>query len=298
MTTTPPGWVTPDDPLVAPPYGGVNAWFARIVGVVRRGWRPILLILLVTQVVPATVLALGSLAYLDTFNSSPLFGPEADSLTQAEADAALRDLFGSIAVFVGVVLFAAVVLSLLQAAGYAAATWLMVRQAAGEPAGVGPAFRYGARRMFGLWGWTLLSGLIITAGVCLCFLPSIYFAYALSLAGPVYLFERRNPIGRSWRLTHANSAVLGRIAIIAAVVVGGSMLVSVGQQVVLAISGETQVLSPLTVTLTVAVVLASLPATLVQVVSLVVTYAEQRVRETPWSTAHMTTALALGTVEC
>ncbi|MDM4777965.1 hypothetical protein QTS76_01630, partial [Micromonospora sp. b486] len=65
--------------------------------------------------------------------------------------------WGQMFAFYGVLLSAGLIFGLLQAVGWAAGTWVVTRQAAGEPTGLGAAFRYGLRRALGLWGWTLLS---------------------------------------------------------------------------------------------------------------------------------------------
>lgn len=290
-------YLDPNDPLVTPPDAGINAWYARVIGVLRRSGGALLTIVVVTQALPALVFGFIGLVYSDQMSSSALSQPGAERLPPEQAAAEIERLFGGLAAFLGVLAVAALLLSLLQALGYAAGTWTLVRAAAGEPAGLGAAFRYGARRMVGLWGWTLVVGLITVAGGCLCVLPGVYFAFALSLAGPAYLFERGtfqrgNPIGRSWRLTHANfGAVLGRVALVAAVVIGGQLVLSLIQTVVLEVAGADPGLSPLAIGFTVLGVLVSLPLVVVQVAAMVVTYVEQRAREVPLGTATLVTTL-------
>ena len=117
------------------------------------------------------------------------------------------------------------VVGLVQAVGWAAGTWVITQQAAGQPASLDAALRYGLRRALGLWGWTLLVSLLIGIGFCFCVLPGIYLAFALSMAGPVYLFERHNPIGRSFRMFHDRlGLLLGRVALVAVAVIVGTLI--------------------------------------------------------------------------
>lgn len=170
------------------------------------------------------------------------------------------------------------------------------RQALGQQVRLGAALRYGLRRALGLWAWTLLSTLIITAGMCACLLPGIYFAFALSLAGPVFLFERSNPIGRSFRMFHARlGLVLGRVALVAAVPIAGAVAVRLVQDLgMLAVGagpGSGVGLSVGAVAVTAVTALLNLPISVAQLVGLVVTYAEQRGWEAPVRTAQLATEL-------
>jgi hypothetical protein len=143
---------------------------------------------------------------------------------------------------------------------------------------------YGVRRAPGLWLWSLLSGLIVLAGFCFCLLPGIYFAFALSLVGPVFLFERRNPIGRSFGLFHNRfGMVLGRLALLAAVVIAASLAASmVGQLGLLAtgsgLSGSVSLSVGNALAYSVSALLA-VPVAMVQLAALLATYAEQRGHE-------------------
>jgi hypothetical protein len=173
---------------------------------------------------------------------------------------------------------------------------VVTRQAAGEPVGLGAAFRFGLRRMLGLWGWTLLASLLIGVGICLCLLPAVYLAFALALIGPAYLFERDNPIGRSFRFFHHRlGLVLGRLALVAAALLVGGLagvvLESVGQ-----LPFGTHPMDSVGTaagSVAVAVVVAGLlvPVHLAQLVGLLVTYAEQRAHEGPVNAARLATEL-------
>ncbi|MDH6464554.1 hypothetical protein M2302_004754 [Micromonospora sp. A200] len=276
------GW-DPADPLVNPPHAGVDGWFTRCAGALRRGWRTLLPIMLLTQALPAAVVSIISL------------GLEPSS--QVPADGSLPPGYlGDFLTFGGATLVAVLLLYLVQSVGWAAGTWVVTRQAAGEPADLGGALRYGLRRAPGLYGWTLLVGLLVTVGLSCCVLPGVYLAFALALAGPVYLFERQNPIGRSFRFFHDRlGMVLGRVGLVAVVVVLGGVLGVVLEAVGTAPLGTDPFAAPGTavgavVVVTLAAVLV-VPVYLVQLVGLVVAYAEQRAHEGPVNAAQLAAEL-------
>ncbi|WP_349880109.1 hypothetical protein ABIH81_10515 [Micromonospora sp. HUAS YX12] len=284
------GWfpgIDPQDPLVNPPHAGIGPWFARCTAALRRGWRQLLPIVLLTQVVPAAVIGVLAL----------VFSPEGELATAPDGAPVLpAGFWGQMFAFYGVLLFAGLIFGLLQAAGWAAGTWVVARQAAGEPTGLGAAFRYGLRRALGLWGWTLLVSLLVMIGSCFCLLPGLYAAFALALFGPVYLFERREPIGRAWRMFHSRfGMVLGRVALVMAVLFAATVL----DAVVGGISGALFGVEPMTsvgtavgaVAFAVFGALLAAPAYLAQQVGLVVTYAEQRAQEGPVNAARLAAEL-------
>jgi hypothetical protein len=278
----PGGW-QPDDPLVTPPHAGVGGWFSRCAGALRRGWRLLLPIVVLTQVVPSA--AVSVLGLVLTPAGQPTTGADG---ALALPPGYLRDVLVLYAAVLGVSLL----LGPLQNLGWAAGTWVIARQAAGEPVGFGAALRYGARRALGLWGWSLLGSLLIAVGVCFCVLPGLYAAFALALLGPVWLFERQNPIGRSWRIFHQRfGTVLGRLALVAAAVVGGGLvgflLETLGQ---LPFGAHPMESAGGAVGVTAVAVLAAVlvaPVYLAQLIGLVVTYAEQRAYEGPVDAARL-----------
>ncbi|MEU2612442.1 hypothetical protein ABZ570_12810 [Micromonospora sp. NPDC007271] len=286
----PYGWypgVDADDPLVTPPYAGVGGWFSRCTAAVRRGWRQMLPIMLLTQALPAAVISVlsSALAPPDQFATGPDGAP-------VLPDGYFADFF----TFYGVVILASLLLGPVQSTGWAAGSWVVTRQAAGAAVGVGAALRYGLRRALGLWGWTIVASLLIVVGACLCLLPAIYVAFAVALVGPVYLFERENPIGRSFAMFHRRfGMVLGRVALVA---VGAVVFAVVGA--VLKLLGQVQfgthpMDAPGTAAGAVAVAVLSAvlvtPAYLAQLVGLLVTYAEQRAHEGPVNTARLAAEL-------
>ncbi|QLQ38176.1 hypothetical protein [Micromonospora robiginosa] len=286
----PPGWypgLVPNDPLVTLPHEGVGGWFARCVGAVRRGWRQLLPIMLLTQVVPAAVISVLSLFLVP---SEPMgTGPDGAPVLP---DGYLEQMLA----FYGVVLLAALVFSPLQALGWGAGTWVVARQAAGEPAGVGGALRYGLRRALGLWGWTIVVSLLITVGACLCLLPGIYAGFAVALFGPVHLFERQDPLGRAWRMFHRRfGMVLGRVALVVCALLAVSVLDFVVGLVSSAVFGTDPTAAPGTaagaVTLALIGTVLATPAYVAQLVGLVVAYAEQRAQEGPVNAARLAAEL-------
>ncbi|WP_328342477.1 hypothetical protein [Micromonospora sp. NBC_00421] len=274
----------PQDPLVNPPYAGLDGWFTRCTGALRRGWRILLPLMLLTQVVPAVAVSLLSLG----------MGPNAESLP---ADGSLPDGYLSdLAIYGASVALVALAFGVVQGIGWAGGTWVVARQAAGQPTDLPGALRYGARRCLGLWGWMLVMGLLVGVGFCLCLLPGIYLAFALALAGPVYLFEGQNPIGRSFRMFHDRlGMVLGRVALVALVAILGSVLGGVVESVGTLPFGTDPFTAPGTAVGAVAVILVSavlvVPVYLVQLVGLVVTYAEQRAQEGPVNAARLAAEL-------
>ncbi|MFG3576992.1 hypothetical protein [Micromonospora chersina] len=286
----PYGWhpgLDPQDPLVTPPHAGVGGWLSRCGAALRRGWRQLLPIMLLTQTVPAAVIAVLSLAFAPT--DQPVTGPDG-------APALPDGYFEHIFAFYGVVLLAALIFGPLQSTGWAAGTWVVARQAAGEPVGVGAALRYGLRRALGLWGWTLVVSLLMTVGACFCLLPGLYAAFAFALFGPIYLFERQEPIGRAWRMFHQRfGMVLGRVALVMCALIAAAVLDGVLGAVNQLAFGVDPMGAPGTAAGAVAVavvgaVLAT-PAYLAQLVGLVAAYAEQRAQEGPVNAARLAAEL-------
>lgn len=278
----------PNDPLVTPPGAGLVGWWSRCLGALQRSWPVLLPIMLLTQVLPSAVLSLLSLRFDPSANLD--LAPAGDSI--ALPDNFIPDML----TFGGVILVGGILLGLVQSVGWAAGTWVVIRQALGEPVRLGEALRYGLRRAPGLWLWTLLTGLLIGVGICLCVLPGIYLAFALSLVGPVFLFERGNPIGRSFRIFHNRlGMVLGRVALVAAVLIVGSLFVGLLETVGLLPFGVEPMASPASAVGAAAVVLVAalltLPVYLAQLVGPLMTYAEQRAHEGPVNTAQLAAEL-------
>lgn len=286
----PYGWhpgVDPGDPLVNPPYAGIGGWFSRCTGAVRRGWRQLLPIMLLTQTVPAAVIAVLSIA----------LAPTAEPVTRLDGTTVLPNGYPqNVLAFYGAVLLASLIFGPLQSTGWAAGTWVVARQAAGEPVGMGAALRYGLRRALGLWGWTLVASLLIALGVCACILPGIYVLAAVALFGPVYLFERKDPMGRSFGTLHRRfGMVLGRVALVAVALVAAWLVNVVVGTVNRLVFGAHPMDAPGTaagaVALAVVGAVLVTPAYLAQLVGLVATYAEQRAQDGPVNSARLAAEL-------
>lgn len=286
----PPGYPDPYDPLVTPPGAGIGGWWTRCWSVVERSWQLLLSIVLITHVLPAVAITLVALPFQPV---TPVLS------TTGEPSPGDFDAFmGDFVLFLGVVSVVAVVAGLVQCVGWAAATRVIIQHATGGQPSLGPALRYGLRRAPGLWGWYLVSGLIITAGLCACFLPALYLGVAVSLAGPIYLFERSNPIGRSFRMVHARfGMVLGRVAIVVGLVIGGSVVVGLLENLaglVLGIGatpGEAVGLSVGYAVITLVGAVLGIPFQLAQTIGILLTYTEQRGQEAPVNSAQLAAEL-------
>ncbi|WP_203997654.1 hypothetical protein [Micromonospora lutea] len=277
----------PSDALVNPPGAGMAGWFARFTEAGRRGWRQLLPILLLTQVVPGALIS-GLLLVFDRT------GQWEDEIAAGEVLPAAywADLGSMLAVLLG----ATVLLGLVQAAGWAAGSWVITRQAAGAPADVATALNYGVRRAPALWGWTLVVAFIVTIGLFCCFVPGVAAAFVLSMTGPVYLFERADPIGRSYRMFRNRTGLLiGRVGVIVGATLGVLLLTSLLDQASVPLFGPQPLTSLGTAVGAIAMVLVlavlALPAYFAQLVGFVVTYAEQRAHEGPVNSARLAAEL-------
>ncbi|RIV37248.1 hypothetical protein D2L64_16980 [Micromonospora radicis] len=245
-------------------------------------------ILVLTQVLPAAALSVLALAI------DPTGRWEAEMA--ADPAALPAGFWADAATMIGALVGGSLVFGLVQCLGWAAGTWVIARQAAGEPVGFGAALRYGLRRALGLWGWMLIFTVILAVGFCLCFLPGVYAGFALAMAGPVYLFERRDPIGRSHRMLRERlGLLLGRVALTLLAVLGFSFVAAIVESAARLPFGATPLEDPGTavgVILVIAVAaLLTLPAHLAQLVGLVTTYAEQRAHEGPVNSGRLAAEL-------
>lgn len=277
----------PQDPLVTPPGFGVGGWFERVLGALRRSWRTLVPIMLLTQGLPAIAITLLALPFYPRPTITVTAPGEPPAPFPAEY---FRELF----VFVGVAIVVGVFALAIQCVGWAAGTWAVTRQAAGEPVTVGGALRYGLRRAPALWGWMLLVFALVMVGAVFCYLPGLYLMVALSLAGPVFLFERGNPISRSFKIFHARfGQVLGRVLLVGLMAMVSSLVAVPVQMIISLAGGPTGAfeITAGTVVGSVVTVLLYLPAWLAYLIGLVVTYAEQRAHEGPVNAARLAAEL-------
>jgi len=284
----------PPDLLVPPPGSGFDGWFSRVWATFGRNWKPLVAINAITSALPALVLValVGAVVFSPLGDDLRTFFEKSQQVSPPQADETIHlpDFpVGAFFLIWGLAMVGAIVIMISQAAGIAGSTWVITRQAAGLSTGVGAAIRYGATRMFGLWGWYLLAGLIVGIGLVLCILPGIYFGLALALFIPVYLFERANPIGRSWSMLHANfGPLLGRLAALLGAVLVVQVALSLFQQVFLLVAGrgfgQQLVIGVVSMVL-------SLPIAGILISGLTVTYAEQIARMYPVTAAQLAAQL-------
>lgn len=221
-----------NDPLVndAASYG-INGWFSKIGGVLKRGWRTFLPIFIITRFIPTLILtAAAGGGTIALFRSTDLYTQPLAPGNQTPAPNVPEP--GFLAGALGLILLLALFGLLLQMVGYGAATYAATRQAAGHTVRWGEAMRYGLRRCGGLAGWYVVTALTLGFAfflVAFCLLSTLYVigflilipliayaALATAMVGPAYLFERRNPIGRSFGLFHgAPGRMTGRLLLVA-----------------------------------------------------------------------------------
>ena len=179
-------------------------------------------------------------------------------------------------------------LAVFTALAWGAAAWMIARWAAAQPVALGPALGYGLRRLPRVLGWSLVVTLIVLVGFCLCVLPGIYFAFALCLALSVAVFERANPVSRSFALTHRRFGLaLGRILIVAAVFIGPTIVVGVFEEILLTAIGTAAAGSVGGFLVSAVFTLVAAPLYLVLYVGTLVTYAELRAWEAPVTSASL-----------
>lgn len=289
-------WNLADDPLVTPPGAGVNGWFQRITGVFRRSWKSLALIFAITELAPAVVLAVATVL-LSASLVIP-FQHEVINASNEQRSPNFDFATGSIFAFAAGVVVLVFFLLFLQMAGYAAATFVATRDAAGLPTTLGEALSFGFRRCFGLFGWNLLTALLVLAGVLACILPAFYVIAATALVGPIYLFERgrggQGPISRSFSIFHRNlGRILGRLALIVAIYYGGTIVVSIVENIANVVLGSTDptVALPGAIAVSVGGAIVGVPLTMFLFVGILLTYAEQRAYEGPASAPQLAAEL-------
>lgn len=272
----------PNDPLVNPQGAYINGWFSRVGGVFKRSWKSMAAIFAITQLLPLIVFSvLGLVAVLVL--GMVAFGNVYGTPLASRPDSSLMGI--SIPVVIVSGLLVALAMLVLQSAGYAAATYAVTREAAGHRVRLGEALGYGFRRAFGLARWQLAVIVLMILGLVACVLPAFYVYAATALFGPIYLFERRSPIGRTFAIFNKNvGRVLGRLALIMVATIAVSMAGNVFDLMGNAVAGASQEL-PVRITATVVSstfgLLLQLPLTMLTFSGILLTYAEQRGYEGP-----------------
>jgi hypothetical protein len=210
------GWYEPyaPDPLISPDYSG---WWQRAMAVVKTSWRQLVALQAILAVVTFGLQGTAGIV-------SALILRDANRATEENEQPPLGDLFIAFGLVAAVVLIA-VLLSTLTTL---ASVQVVVVAATGGRPRVASCLAGAARRLFPMIGWGLLAGLITIAGLCACILPSIYFYAVFVVLAPVVAVERGGAIGRCFKLFHGNlGASVARVATIAGIGIGGSLLTAV-----------------------------------------------------------------------
>ncbi|GIG01713.1 hypothetical protein [Catellatospora citrea] len=288
------------DPLVNPEVQGFSGWSFRVGGVLRRGWQQLLVIFALSHLLPTVVFGALALAGVVASGGIDLAGLGRNG-TGEELIAALG---ATAAAYVVVVL-------ILQMLGYAAATHLATRQAAGLPVTVGEAMRYGLRRMLGLAAWQVLAYLLVGLGVvavaaCCVQIASLlglipvllvvtYLMMVIALVGPAFLFERSGPLRRSSTLLHAAFwPTAGRLLLLGLTLAAGSVIDQVAGGIVTALvpAGDDAMAVAVGGGATLLTAVIEIPLTMVLFSGILITYAERRGAEGPVSTRQLVEELA------
>ncbi|MDI1465810.1 hypothetical protein QEZ54_33045 [Catellatospora sp. KI3] len=275
-----------DDPLVNPAAQGVAGWTHRVGGVLRRGWPLLLGIFALTQLLPSLLFKL--LVVLGATGVDP-----AELALLARRRGELMD------VLMTTLLVYSLVVVTVRMLGYAAATYVAVRQADHQPVGFGSALLFGLRRFVPLSLWHLLAYLLIGAacimavscfgqldtyfGLLIALLLAAYLYFSVAFLGPAYLFERKRAMSRSRTLTHGRfGRTLGRLSLLGLLLLAVAVLEPV--LAVLAVAAGLDEALPYGVPdlcITLVVGLVSLPLTMIQFGGVLVSYAEARASEDP-----------------
>ncbi len=295
------GYLPPDDAfpaevangpevLVNVPGEGLFGWARKTFGVLRRGWGQQAALFALTHVTSGLVLNL-------------LFGVMLLVLWQTElARDALTDAQASMQYFMlvyGTQLGLMLVVLPARLLGYAAATWIAVRQAAGLPVTVSRALAYAVRRLAAMFAWQALAyvltgtAMLVMILTCLSmfgpygFLPPVvvllYGMMIVGLLGPAVLFERRKALQRAFDLVNnAYWATSVRLAVPGAALAAVFWLTRADGATLASAMGGTLV-EQIALIAAVLVVAAGLelPVTMLLFPAVLVTYAERRAVEAP-----------------
>jgi hypothetical protein len=276
-----PAAAGPGDPLVLAPGSSFSAWFTKFQEVAKRSWKSSLIIMLVGVAAPRALVGLfGGLA---GYGGNVSF----NVLTN----------IGSLFLGLFVTLLLSIAAAFVASAAWAAGVWALVQEAqTGRSANLGAAMQYGLRRAMAIFPWAVIAGFAVTVGSFCLFLPGLYLAFAFSMFGFVAIFERgKNPIGRSFSLTHKSSQIgptIGKVAITLGIYLVYTLIIGLifGAIAVAIFVGSLG--TGITTTygfgyyfIDAIGTLLSGPALAVVLVGLFVTYAELRAQEAPLNTA-------------
>jgi len=276
------------DPLVTWPSERFAGWWRRVWATFGRSGGTLFGILVLTQAVPSILF---SLVTFDLLRRMLVVDNTTYPQTATMDWSIAGRFFGWAAVYLVVTVF-------LGAAGWVAGVWAITRRSAGAPAPIGAALAYGFRNCLRVGAWLIPCMLMIIAGSVACLLPGLYFALATSLIVPVAVYQRRSPIGGTFRLVNSNfGAMLGRMSLIFVLATGidlvGSLIVgglraagTVGTT-----TAEPLHLTAYDVISTVASSLLGAATSSILVVAVTLAYAEMRAREWPTTVHDLNAAL-------
>lgn len=235
-------------------------WFAKVIGVVRRSWKPLLVIQAAIYVPLAILQAILQLLGVQNPEGEIGVDPTQGFVTPGTSATIL---------FVSFLLL--VVSVVLGALAQAASVFVIVRDAAQRPYAPQHVVEFAKSRALPVIGWGLLAGLLVMIGFIALVLPGIYLAviFGGALTGVVVI--ERAGIGRTFALVNPRFfPVLGRFVVFFLLAVVFSIVVGVVGAVLS--FGSPVVASFLSSVLTLPITLAAAAAT-------VVVYAENRFHE-------------------
>jgi hypothetical protein len=199
------------DTLVSENYSG---WWLRGLAIVQAGWKQLLLVQLIAAVVAFAVRAAVSVAVVRNTNAPARLDPN----DPFAASPTIGNVFSGI----GLLATGQVLATLVTVLATLASLRIGLTVVAGGRPALGDMFRFAAMRTLPLIGWSLVAGLTIALGVCLCVVPGFYLAGVFMVLPAVVAFERGNAIGRCFTLFHGSAGVaIARVATIFGLTLAG-----------------------------------------------------------------------------
>ena len=273
----------PADPLISNDF---NGWWRRSFALVKAAWRPMAVIQAIVAVPTLAVMLPAMVMFQDRQRV-------AQENLQASVDAGTNPNIADFFAGLPALMAAAAVASVFYGLGALATAQVAVWRATGRPGSlVGPALLVAVKRFPALLGWYLLAIPVLVVATVLCFFPAIYVGAVLTVLPVVVLLERGTGIGRCFKLFHANLGVsVSRIATVFGLsMAAGLVLTLVNTLIDVTIGGSYA--TPTTTATVINTVLQSvyyIAAYVVLAPLLLTTYADQRARHEPFTTANLVT---------
>ncbi|WP_412738346.1 hypothetical protein [Krasilnikovia sp. MM14-A1259] len=281
------------DPLISANFAG---WWGRGFALLKAVWRPMALVQLVWVIPVLVVLIAVQLSFMDRLNDA---AASMDQLNEAAASAQRGvtanidpgSLFMPLLVLIPALLVAGLVGLVVSGATYQ----LMIQRVTGQPVSIGAALMASLRRVPALLGWGILGGMAVTLGFICCILPGFYVAAVVSILTAVVMVERGSGVGRCFQLFNADLGTsISRIATIAGLGIGVSVVSSIVTSIVAAISGGTGGFAVQGHVTAASIIAQAVVTCLFSVISgtlfpplLLTAYADMRARTEPFSTAYL-----------